>query len=251
MTKETELAKSDTTVTLAPAPDWMPKSRRGFEDTTQNDIMIPRLGLAQSNSPQVTDGDPARIPGAMPGDLFNSVTNQPYGKTVIVQVIRKMPLRAMQWRSIDDGGGIIDPNVPIGDSRLEWGTSGDKKKDRPLAMLYRDFLARILPSGELIALSFKSSGISAAKTLWGLATTSNRDCFSVQLRITTDTKLKPQPHKIYKVALVDWVSKGDFTIGQEMHEAMKNIDATNIHQKDPDSFDPADFEAPAAQTGNM
>ncbi len=238
-----KLAVQDHNVALAPAPDWMPKSRRGFEDTVSSDLMIPRLGLAQANSPQVTDGDPARIAGAVPGDLFNSVTGMLYGKSVTVQVIRKMPLRAMEWRPIEEGGGVIDPDVPIGDPRLNWGTSGDKKKDRPQAMLYRDFLAVILPGRELIALSFKSSGISAAKTLWGLATTSNRDCFAPQIKITTDTKLKPQPHKVYKVALVDWVSKEDFVLGEEMHEAMKNIDATKIHHEDPDSFDPAAFEA--------
>ena len=42
------------------APSYITKSRRGFEDTVQSDITIPRLALAQALSPQVTDGDPAR-----------------------------------------------------------------------------------------------------------------------------------------------------------------------------------------------
>lgn len=246
--KTDALATTDANQALAPAPDWMPKSRRGFEDTVQSDLMIPRLGLAQANSSQVTDGDPARIDGAVPGHLFNSVTGQLYGEEIIVQVIRKMPLRAMEWRPIEDGGGIIDPDVPLDDPRLKWGTSGDKKKDKPQAMLYRDFLACVLPGRDLIALSFKSSGITAAKNLWGLTTTSNRDCFAVKIKITTGTKLKPQPHKVYKVALAGWVSEEEFNFGAEMHEAMKTIDATQIHHEDPDAFDPEELERQAAQS---
>src|SRR5665213_2558557 len=87
---------------LAPAPDYIPKSRRGFEDTLQTDLMIPRLALAQALSPQVTEGDPNRIEGLKPGDLWNSVTSQNYGKEVRIQLLRKMPLRAMEFRSVDD-----------------------------------------------------------------------------------------------------------------------------------------------------
>ena len=230
---------------LAPAPDYIPKGHRGFEDTKQSDLQIPRLALAQALSPQVTDGDPARIPDLKVGDLFNSVTQVVYGREVTVQVLRKMPLRAMEFRSVDDGGGVIDPDVPLGDPRLAWGTSGDKKADKPKATLFRDFLAVILPQREIIALSFKSSGITAAKNLWGLATMANRDCFAVKLRITTDVKLTPKPHQIYKVAQAGWVSEADFKLGEEMFEAVQTIDATKIHREssdDPDDFEPSKMD---------
>lgn len=235
---------------LAPAPDFMPKSHRGFEDTVQSDLQIARLGLAQSNSPQVTDGDPARLEGLVVGGLFNSVTGQIYGKEVFIQVLRKMPLRAMEFRPIVEGGGVVDPNVPLGDVRLKWGTSGDKKKDRPVATLFRDFIARVLPTkenpaGEIIALSFKSSGINAAKTLWGLATMSNRDCFAGKFRIHTAPKLKPQPHQVYKVEQVGWVTEPEFKFGEEMYEAVQVITSEKIHHDaapDPDDFDPNEIE---------
>lgn len=232
---------------LAAAPDWMPKTRRGFEDTLQTDLMIPRLALAQALSPQVTDGDPRRIPDLKPGDFFNSVTNQSYGREVFVQVLRKMPLRAMEFRDVADGGGVIDPDVPLDDPRLKWGTSGDKQKDQPVATLFRDFLAVVLPQREIIALSFKSSGINAAKTLWGLATMSNRDCFAVRLQITSGVKLDPKPHQIYKVAQAGWVSQEDFKLGEEMFESVKVIAADKIHREveDPDAFEPAKYEAGA------
>ena len=92
---------------LSVVPDYITKNdRRGFEDTKQTDVLIPRLALAQALSPQVTDGDPNRIEGLKVGDLFNSVTGRIYGREVHVQLLRKMPLRAMEFRSIDDGGGV-------------------------------------------------------------------------------------------------------------------------------------------------
>jgi hypothetical protein len=246
--KTTALAPQSSSQALAPAPDYIPKTRRGFEDTQQSDLMIPRLALAQALSPQVTDGDPRRIPGLNVGDLFNSVTNQSYGKEVFVQVLRKMPLRAMEFRSIDEGGGVVDPDVPLDDDRLKWGVSGDKKADKPKATLFRDFLAVILPGREIIALSFKSSGIKAAKTLWGLATMANRDCFSIRLRITTSVKLDPKPHQIYKVEQAGWVSKDDFLLGEEMFEAVQTIDATKIHHE-PTTDDEIPFEVPPGGAG--
>jgi hypothetical protein len=249
-TKTTEIAKATPTA-LAKAPDYIKKSHRGFEDTVQSDLMIPRLALAQALSPQVTDGDPARIAGLKVGGLFNSVTGQVYGEEVFVQVLRKMPLRAMEFRSIDAGGGVVDPDVPIGDPRLKWGNTGDKKADRPQATLFRDFLAVTLPDRNPIALSFKSSGINAAKTLWGLATMANRDCFAVRLRITTGVKLTPKPHQVYKVEQAGWVSAEDYTLGEEMFEAVQQIDAKQIHHDaDPDSFDPAQFEGQHAATAS-
>ena len=115
---KTGLQTQPQNTTLEPAPDYLKKGKRGFEDTVQSDVMIPRLALAQALSPQVTEGDPRRIPDLVAGDLFNSVTGQRYGKRVYVQLLRKMPLRAMEFRSVDDGGGVIDPNVPLTDDRL-------------------------------------------------------------------------------------------------------------------------------------
>ena len=232
---------------LAAPDDYFAKNdRRGFEDTTQTDLLIPRLALAQALSPQVTEGDPNRIDGLVAGDLFNSVTNVKYGKEVHVQLLRKMPLRAMEFRSVDDGGGVVDPDVPMGDPRLAWGNSGDKKADKPKATLFRDFIAVVLPQREIIALSFKSSGIKAAKALWGLAAMRNKPVFAGRYRISTGIELKPKPHFIYKVENAGNVSIEDAKLGEEMFEAVQTIDATKIHRDDanddPDSFDPNTIE---------
>ena len=247
--KKEGLAVKDGNQGLEPAPDYLKKGKRGFEDTVASDVMIPRLALAQALSPEVTEGDPRRIEGLVAGDLFNSVTKQRYGKRVFVQLLRKMPLRAVEFRPIDSGGGIVDPNVPLNDARLKWGNSGDKKKDKPVATLFRDFLAVMLHEDgkrELIALSFKSSGIRAAKELWGLAMGRNKDVFAGRYLIETGLKLDPKPHHVYRPSNANWVSEADAKLGEEMMEAVQAIKADRIDADgtdDADDFDPAAYEA--------
>jgi hypothetical protein len=231
-TKTDVLAVSTPVGALAPAPDYFKKDdRRGLEHTAQSDVNIPRLALAQALSPQVTDGDPNRIPDLKVGDLFNSVTGQIYGKEVFVQVLRKMPLRAMEFNPIEDGGGVKDPNVPLDDERLRWGKSGVKKDDKPKATLFRDFIAVVLPQREIIALSFKSSGLTVAKTLWGLVVMRNRPVFAGRYRISTGVELQPKPHQVYKIENADWVSEADALLGEQMYEAVQNISFEQIERQ--------------------
>jgi hypothetical protein len=238
---------------LSPAPDYIQKDRRGLENMTKDDILMPRLALAQALSPQVTEGDPNRIEGLKAGDLFNSLNGTIYGgrTPIFVQIIRKDRPRAMEFRPILEGGGVIDPNVPIGDPRLEWGENGEK----PSATLFRDYLANILPSRELIALSFKSSGIKVAKALNGLiAMRGNRPIFAGVYAIWTDIELKPKPHQVFRVDNAGWASPEDLAYGEQMYEALKDFDiASHIDRAnpndDPDAFDPDALEA-QAQTAN-
>jgi hypothetical protein len=54
----------------------------GFEDTTSEDYMIPRLKVLQGMSPQCTDGKPEFDERFRPGMLYNSVTEEAFsGKT--------------------------------------------------------------------------------------------------------------------------------------------------------------------------
>lgn len=239
---------------LEPAPDYIKAGdRRGLEGITKTDMLIPRLALAQALSPQVTEGDPHRIEGLVPGGLFNSLTGQIYGgrEPVFIQVLRKDKLRAMQFKPIEQGGGMIDPDVPLNDDRLKWGPNGEK----PVATLFRDYLALLLPSHELIALSFKSSGIKAAKDLNGKIALRMRPIFAGRYAITTAMELVPKPHQIFKVSNAGWVSEEDLKYGEQMYEAVKDLDmATNIDRggetSDVDDFDPEKLERESAAAGH-
>lgn len=235
------------TTGMEAAPDYFDKGdRRGFEDTAQSDVQIPRLSLAQMLSPEVTEGDPRLIEGLKAGQLFNSVTKKSYGSWCVVQLLRKMPLRAMEFNPIDDGGGVADPNVPLDDPRLKWGPEGEK----PVATLFRDFIARVLESDaqgvagpdEIIALSFKSSGIAVAKQMWGMAMMLNKPCFAPRIKLSSAQRNDPKPHKIWVVERVGWVSLQDKLIAEQVFEAVgllsaEKIDRTGDHAEDPTAFD--------------
>ncbi len=235
---------------LAAVPDYLKDDQReGLEDITRKDMTIPRLALAQALSPQVTEGDPNMIPGLKSGDLFNPVTKQNYGQKVEFQIVHKDRPRAMLFRSIDDGGGVVDPDVPMSSDLLKWGNSGDKKADKPRATLFMDFVAVLLPQRELIALSFKSSGIKTAKALNGLIAFRNKSIYAGKYVMTTGTQLTPKPHKVYVVDNADWVSAEDATLGKQMWETLKKLDTVSMIQREPgdDSFDVEAMEREAQQ----
>ena len=228
---------------LAPARSYIDADdRRGLEHITREDITIPRLALAQALSPQVTEGDPRRIEGCKAGDLFNSQTGQIYGGRipVVVQIIRKDKQRAMQFRSIEDGGSVLDPNVPLNDPRLQWGENGEK----PEATLFMDFLALVHPTRELIALSFKSSGLAAAKNLNKLILFRKKAIFAGLYSIKTGIKQQPKLHQIYIVDNAGWVSEEDYRYGEEMFEAVKDLDVVSGIDRDGSATPDSDPDVP-------
>lgn len=235
MATDMVVKKKDELVVAAPgamesAPDYIESGREGLEDVTKDDLLTPRLALAQALSPQVTEGDPKYVEGMKAGDLFNSQTGQNYGREVFFQVLRKDKLRGMEFYSVDEGGGVKDPNVPLTDNRLKWGNSGDKKADKPKATLFRDYIVRMIPTGEMIALSFKSTGIRVAKELNNkmiLRVDKNgkpTPIYAGVYRMTSDVNLLPKPHKIFVVENAGWVSAEDFALGKQMCEAVKGLD---------------------------
>jgi hypothetical protein len=252
--KTEELAKVSTVgKALEPAPDWMKDDQKeGLESITRKDMTIPRLALAQALSPQVTDGDPNKIEGLKPGDLFNPVTRQIYGTRVEFQVVHKDKPRAVLFRSIDEGGGIIDPDVPLDSELLKWGTSGDKKADKPKATLFYDYVAVLLPSQELIALSFKSSGIKAAKALAGLIAFRNKSIYMGKYVMTTGTELKPKPHKVYLVDNAGWVTQEQAMYGKQLYDGLKQLDVVSMIEREQGEgdtdFDPEKLEAESRAT---
>lgn len=217
------------------------EQRRGMETMSKADISIPRLGLAQALSPQVTDGDPRRIPGLVAGELFNSLTGQRYGSEVFVQIVRKDKLRAMEFNPIDSGGGVKDPDVPLNDPRCRWSPDGKK----PRATIFRDYIAVILPQREIIALSFKSKGLAAAKQLNFLIAMRDANIYEGVYRISSETSLIPKPHKFFVVENAGWVSDDDAREGEKLYNAVKDLDTTHTVDREPgsdDDFNPDELE---------
>lgn len=232
----------------------------GNEGIGREDILMPRLGLAQKMSPQIDPTSPKRIEGLEFTDLFNSVTLQKHGKGPLhFIVLRRDDPRWIEFNPIDQGGGIKDMNVPKGDARTEFTTAADgTTRVKPVATMFYDFIVLLLndlqpadPLKNIVALSLKSSAIKAAKHLnFLISQRGQKMLYKGVYKLTTgyDTDKKSGGvYAIYKIDNAGWLPADSAIekMASEMFEGWKEravkIDRDE-HPDNPDDFNPATYE---------
>jgi hypothetical protein len=111
---------------------------------------LPRLGIAQGLSHQVTPGDGQYIEGLTLFDMFNDLTNEIYGKGPITFVPLRRDVKRMQFKPRAEGGGLLDPDVPPGDPRLGWrrGEGPNGEDLPPQATTFVEFVILLLRPGK-------------------------------------------------------------------------------------------------------
>lgn len=239
----------------------------GNEGIGSDDVLMPRLGLAQKMSPEIDPTNKERyIEGLQFTDLFNSLTKKNYGKGPLYFVLlRRDNPRWIEFNPLDQGGGIKDRNVKFGDPRTAYGLNGEK----PLATMFYDYIALILndlnlsePLQNVIGLSFKSSGIRAAKGLNYLINQRGRKMlYKGVYKMTTGNATDKKSGGVYAIYVIEnanWLAPGSpyEALAAEMYDTWKtrdlNIDRDQRDAGDaenPDSFEPAKYEQgmPGAQ----
>jgi len=160
---------SETLVTTTHSiPSYLePHSGVGTEHLTADDVAMPRLALAQAMSDQVNSTHADHIEHLSVGHFFNSVSGQNYGSGPLTfSLLVGFAPRAIEFAPIEQGGGVVDPNVPLTDKRLQFGANGEA----PQATKFYDYILMLHPgeSEEMIAMSLARSGVKAAKSLNGL-----------------------------------------------------------------------------------
>lgn len=77
----------------------------GNEGVKQEDITIPRLGIIQSQSPEIDADDPSKfIEGAKMGQIFNTLTREVYDKITVVDTFFRKEFAVFVKRTA--GGGF-------------------------------------------------------------------------------------------------------------------------------------------------
>jgi hypothetical protein len=140
----------DVTGTLA-RPRSLEEDTAGTDDIDPNEVRLPRLGIAQGLSPQMTPGDAQYIEGLALFDMFNDMTGEKYGKGPITFIPIKREERRIQFIPRNEGGGIADPEVPKGDVRLKWTKSNPdltKADLPPVATEIVDYVVLLLRKGK-------------------------------------------------------------------------------------------------------
>lgn len=199
---------------------------RGLENVTRADIQLPRLSLAQGQTPQVLESKE----GFSAGVMFNSFTEEVFGKgPIYFTIIRTDRPRYIEFHPRNAGpgapSGIKDMNVPPNDPRTRFGPNGEK----PVATCFYDFVICILPlnpldpMGTVISLSFKSTGIQVAKRLNTLMTYRDADTFAGRYELSTfmdrrDKYIFAQ----FKVENAGWVDQPTFKMCEKMYDLLKD-----------------------------
>lgn len=110
---KTEVTKAETTGVAAfgasaELPDFLRdkmKDDRGNEGVSNDDLTIPRLDLCQSLSECRKKNSPEYIPGIEEGQLYNNITRQIYGDSVLIVPVA-FKKEFLLWRDQKLGGGF-------------------------------------------------------------------------------------------------------------------------------------------------
>jgi len=244
---------------VAERPAGKDEGRLGIEGMTREDILIPRMGLAQKMSREIDSTSPHYIDGLKFMDLFNSLSKQVYGQGPLHFVIlRRDRPRWMEMIPLEEGGGIKDRNVPPDDPRTQWRPNNQK----PIATKFYDFVILLLtgmdpaePLKNVMALSLKSSAIVAAQHLGTLINQrgEKKICKGVyEVRTSHDTDKKSGGvYAIYKFKNAGWLKEGSplETLAIEQFEAWEDREVEIDRGVDDEiTFDPAKLEHEARQT---
>ncbi len=228
----------------------------GNEGIGRNDILMPRIGVAQKMSPEIDPTNAAKyIDGLKFTDLFHSATKQVLPQPLHFVILRRDDPRWIEFNPLDEGGGIKDMDVRKGDPRTQFGADGEK----PIATEFHDYIVLQLtgfdpakPLDSIVALSLKSSGIKAAKHLNFLISLRGpklicKGVYALTTGHETDKKTQGV-YATYKFTNAGWL-KPDSPIEKlaiELFEAWKDRRVEFEREADPDSFNPADIERGAA-----
>lgn len=152
----TDLATlGDVTGTLARPRSLGIDDVSGTESIDPNTVRLPRLTIAQGLSKQLIMTEPNFIQGLTMFDMFNDISTRVYGKGPITFVTITRQEKRMQFAPRNEGGGMIDPNVPKGDPRLKWTwsspelkASGAKADVPPQAVEIPEYVILLLQKGQ-------------------------------------------------------------------------------------------------------
>jgi hypothetical protein len=168
-------------------------ARLGNENVTNEDVIVPRVALAQANSFELKKSHAKHIAGLEAGQFFNTATKEIYGEKLPVVNVHYFRSR-IRWNGKEIGAGIL--------CRSDNGTQGvgnpgglcaqcefskfntDEEDSRPSCMMFMNFPCLVIgkhgevdPAG-IVIVSFKSIAIKAGKHWNTLVNIKNLDRFA-------------------------------------------------------------------------
>jgi len=153
---------------LAVANDADFKDKRGKEDLDQSDLTLPRLAICQNTSPEKDRDDGKFIEGLEEGDLFNTLTQQNYGRGPLEFAVIRVDKRALEFEKDAEGKPtkvIKNFNVPWDDPRNDFSDGPNGQRLKPVATRFYDYIVFLPATFEPAVLSMSNTKIKVAKRL--------------------------------------------------------------------------------------
>lgn len=237
MSKAKEVAKKEESglAISQERPEFMNSdSVRGQENVTLDDVTIPRLGLIQSLSPQRKKSDPSYIEGAEEGLLFNTVTSELYGASVLfVPVLFRKEF--LIWKDQNSGGGFLGAFDTEEEAKQEFANKDYEgkvtDKGDPMYEIVdtaQQFGLIIDPKGkkrpEEIVLSMSKSGMKASRQLNSMAKMAGGDRFSrvYEVKGIETANSAGQEYYAHNIRSVGFVDEPTFRAAEKMYDSVKS-----------------------------
>lgn len=160
-----------------------PNDHSGTEDIKPEDMILPRLVIAQQMSPQMDETKGEYMKDLKNFDMFNDIYGTIYGRGPLNFVPVKRSVTRIQWDP-ENRGVPLDRDVPANDPRTKWTKDENGKGVPPLATEYVEFVVLLLQAGKMpdpIVLSIKTTNkfqARAAKLLTTFIGTRNAPIFA-------------------------------------------------------------------------
>lgn len=235
MAKKDELVKVETG-SLA-VPDYLAEEsgHAGGENIGRDDVVLPRLAVCQSTSPQRDRNKAVYITGLEEGDLFNTVTKEIYPSKTSLIPLKYLKSR-IYFKPLKDGGGIlcqsrngINGGVLSPASCASCEHSQFKDDGKPSCDLFMNMVSLLLPpaveSPQLVVFSFKSMALKTAKSWLTLLQARNKPFFTQVYDVHT-LGVSNSKGSFY-TPIVDfsrWVSPEELKRAKEEFEYLKEKD---------------------------
>jgi hypothetical protein len=202
-------------------PDWLTKGNAGSEDVTAKDMILPRVDVLQALSPQIKKSDPAYIPGAEQGTIFNTVTGELYGSSVtFIPVLFRKEFTV--WKLRKAGGGFCGA-YRTREEADEFRASLPSPDDHETVESHQHFALLLTAHGvEEAVFSMTKSKLKVSRALNTLIQISGVDRFAKAYRLdAVETSSDKGEFWSFKASPVGFVSKELYDRGQALYGLIK------------------------------
>lgn len=253
---KTDLQKTVPAGALAGIPSYLQRPpdgapAQGTENIDRQDMVLPRLGLCQSLSPQRIKSGPKYIPNLEEGEYFNTITQEIYGASVRVVPLLFFKSRLL-FGEMDSGGGL---RCQAPDALTGLGTPGGSCLKCPLQLfhdneppecnLLYNYASLVVINGKvnpqgLVVKSFKSTDLKAAREWNSLIRLRQTDLFAGIYEFSA-VEIKKDPYRWYQTVVKNtgWVSEEVYSAAQLAYRAVAELNRAGRLRHDVEDLNPA------------